>query len=243
MKNRSTWYQVRLEETQIERALHRRYSLRLHGVCIGLFTLALTWGASHGLMRLGVDSLALRYLVSLGIGYLGYLLVLRMWAALLLRRENHAGHGDVPDGPVDVGGGPNGLPSLRMGGGGDFAGGGAGGDFGDAVAALGDSGVGDVAGGALEAAASADEGAVIAVPVVALFLLGSALVFGAGALLMLYFGWEVLLAVAVEMAFSFASARAATRMAREGWLSAATRLTWKPLLGALLCAVALGAAI
>jgi len=30
---------------------------------------------------------------------------------------------------------------------------------------------------------------------------------------------------------------------REGWLTAAVRLTWKPLLGALVCAVALGAAI
>jgi hypothetical protein len=30
---------------------------------------------------------------------------------------------------------------------------------------------------------------------------------------------------------------------REGWLSAAVRLTWKPLLGALFCAVLLGATI
>ncbi|RYF39794.1 MAG: hypothetical protein EOO25_14125, partial [Comamonadaceae bacterium] len=36
-------------------------------------------------------------------------------------------------------------------------------------------------------------------------------------------------------------ARTAVRMAREGWLSAAVRLTWKPLLGALFCAVLLGA--
>ena len=32
-------------------------------------------------------------------------------------------------------------------------------------------------------------------------------------------------------------------MAREGWLSAAVRLTWKPLLGALFCAVLLGGTI
>ena len=32
-------------------------------------------------------------------------------------------------------------------------------------------------------------------------------------------------------------------MEREGWLTAAVRLTWKPLLGALLCAVLLGATI
>lgn len=53
----------------------------------------------------------------------------------------------------------------------------------------------------------------------------------------------VLLAVAVELAFSVAAVRVATRVEREGWLTAAVRLTWKPLLGALVCAVLLGAAI
>jgi hypothetical protein len=41
----------------------------------------------------------------------------------------------------------------------------------------------------------------------------------------------------------YVSARAAMRVAREGWLTVAVRLTWKPLLGALLCAVLLGAVI
>ena len=64
-----------------------------------------------------------------------------------------------------------------------------------------------------------------------------------GALAMLFFSWDVLLAVAVELAFSVAAVRVATRVEREGWLTAAVRLTWKPLLGALLCAVLLGATI
>ena len=64
-----------------------------------------------------------------------------------------------------------------------------------------------------------------------------------GSLLLAYFGWEALLAVAVELAFSYASARVAVRVVREGWLSAALRLTWKPLLGSVVCAVILGAAI
>ena len=74
-------------------------------------------------------------------------------------------------------------------------------------------------------------------------MIGCALVFGAGSLLLLYFGWEALLTVAVELAFSYVSARAAVRVVREGWLSAAVRLTWKPLLGAVFCAVLLGATI
>ncbi|HNQ10535.1 MAG TPA: hypothetical protein PKM45_08920, partial [Giesbergeria sp.] len=42
---------------------------------------------------------------------------------------------------------------------------------------------------------------------------------------------------------SVTTARVAMGVERAGWLSAAVRLTWKPLLGALLCAVALGATI
>lgn len=61
--------------------------------------------------------------------------------------------------------------------------------------------------------------------------------------MLVYFGWEVLLAVAVELAFSYASARTAVRVTREGWATAAVRLTWKPLAGALVCAVILGATI
>ncbi|MBP7531179.1 MAG: hypothetical protein KA775_05105, partial [Ottowia sp.] len=44
-------------------------------------------------------------------------------------------------------------------------------------------------------------------------------------------------------AFAYTAARTVVRVEREGWLLAAIRLSWKPLLGALVCAVALGAAI
>ena len=140
------------------------------------------------------------------------------------------------------------LPGIRMpplesggGGGGDFAGGGATGNF--SGESSGSNGLGDLASGAIDVAASSDEGAIVVVPVVAIFLIGCALVLGVGTLAMLYFGWEILLTVAVEIAFSYVSARTAIRVVREGWLSAAVRLSWKPLLGAVLCAVLLGATI
>ncbi|RYY96227.1 MAG: hypothetical protein EOO24_21535, partial [Comamonadaceae bacterium] len=104
-------------------------------------------------------------------------------------------------------------------------------------------GIGDLAGGALDAVGSADEGAVIVVPVLAIFVIGIAVVLGVGWLVLLYFGTDVLMAVTLEIAFSYVSARAAVRLARAGWLAAALRLTWKPLLGAVICAVALGATI
>ncbi|WP_298930879.1 hypothetical protein [uncultured Ramlibacter sp.] len=239
MKNLSNWRSVRLWETGVERGLRERHTLWLHGWCIGAIVLGTMWAASHLQMLLGSGSLALRYCVTLGIGYLVYLLVLRLWASALLRKEE--GSWDGPDLSFNGGGGGSPArvepPPMQSGGGGDFGGGGASADFsgGDAAA--------DLATGALEVAAGSDEGAVVVVPVVAVFLVGLALLFGAGSLLLLYFGWEALLAVAVELSFTYVASRTVNRVAREGWLTAAVRLTWKPLLGALACAVLLGATI
>jgi hypothetical protein len=246
MINLSNWRSVRLWERSVERQLRQRHWLGLHGVCIGAIVLGVMWAAAHLQMLMGSDSLALRYAVTLGIGYLAYLLVLRTWAAVLVGHESGlAGwSADVP--LPDIGGGLNPAvpapdPSFVSGGGGDFGGGGASGDFSAGMDVS--EGLGGVASGALEAAGSADEGAVVVVPVVAIFLIGCAVLLGAGSLLLLYFGWEALLTVAVELAFSYVSARTAVRVVREGWLSAAVRLTWKPLLGAFFCAVLLGAAL
>ena len=245
MKTLSNWGSVRQWEGAVKRGLHQRHSLRLHGWCIGLLVLAAMWAAARLQMRLGGESMALRYLLTLGAGYLVYLLILRLWAGALLRRESggRSMNGDLPDVGFSSsvpGGLPN-FPGVRSGGGGDFGGGGASGDFLDAEAPDAAWGLGDVASGAFDVAAGVDDGAIVVVPVVAVFLIGIALIFGVGSLLMLYFGWEALLAVAVELAFSYVSARTAVRVVREGWVTAAVRLTWKPMLGALLCAVLLGA--
>lgn len=230
MKVLSNWRSVRLWETQVERDLHRNYSLRTHGILIGSFTLLLMWCVSALQMHLlHVDSLAVRYFLTLGVGYLGYLLVLRWWAKRLVEGRTLDVDLDAPD--VEFGGGRGGGSGshghVNLG---DGGGGGGG-----------DGGLSDMAGGALEVAGGADEGAIIVVPIVAVFLICMAVVLGAGSLVLLYFSWDALLAVAIEIAFSYVSARAAVRVAREGWLMAAVRLTWKPLLGAVICAVALGA--
>lgn len=246
MKNLSNWRSVRVLEGRLERELRQRHSLGLHGLCIGSLTLGMMWAVSHLQMVMGVDSLALRYLITLGAGYLAYLMVLRGWAALLVNRRAESGKadgnwGDLLDVPGNLPSGGGARLPMQSGGGGNFGGGGASGDFGGVPDAV--SGLGDAAGGALDALGSADEGAVVVIPVVAIFLVGAAILFGAGSLLLLFFGWEVLLTVAVELAFSYVSARAAVRVVREGWVSAAVRLTWKPMLGALACGVLLGATI
>jgi len=226
MKILSNWRSVRLWETEVERDLHRNHSLRTHGILIGTFTLLLMWGVSALQMHLlHVDSLAVRYFLTLGVGYLGYLLVLRWWAKRLVEDGVGAnldmGAGDA----VDAG-------EFAL----DVAG-----SIGRASRASGVGDAADMAGGALELAGASDEGAIIVVPVVAIFLICVAVLFGVGSLVLLYFSWDALLAVAIEVAFSYVSARAAVRVAREGWLMAAVRLTWKPLLGALISAVLLGA--
>ena len=232
--------------------------LWLHGWLMGLLTLGAMALANLLLIRAGVDTLAWRYTAALGVGCVVYLLLLRLWAGMLVREEER----DVPldqlsDGAWSPGGSPNSASASEMQGeghspissgqGGDFGGGGADGGWdGSAADVLADqasSSVGDIASGALEVAAGADEGAIIVVPVVAVFLAAAAVLLGAGWLALAWFGTEALLAASVELAFAYTAARTVVRVEREGWLLAAVRLTWKPLLGALVCAVLLGLAI
>jgi hypothetical protein len=247
--NLSTWGSVKRWEAETREHLRRRHALWLHGWGIGIIVLAFMWAAAHLQMVLGSDSLAIRYLATLGAGYLVFLVLLRWWAGALVDPDDGRSNADgsFDGGSVDIG---THTPSfdvtvpvpVRSGGGGDFGGGGAQADFGDVSDGAG-SAVGEVASGALEAVGSADEGAVVVIPVVVVFLVGALVVMGAGSLLLLYFGSEVLLAEAIELAFGYVSARTAVRVMREGWLTTAVKLTWKPLLGALLCAVLLGAVL
>ncbi|HMN19944.1 MAG TPA: hypothetical protein PKA16_00975 [Ottowia sp.] len=236
---RSSFRSVRVLEGELVRQLRSRRSLWLHGWLMGLLTLLATWAVSTLLMRWGVSSLALRYALALGAGYLVYLGLLRLWAGVLLQPDERRDAANPDIDPGWSGGGEPGCADdlLASGGGGDFGGGGASGAF----EALADGAtLGDAASGTLDVAASADEGAVVVIPVLAVFGLVLAALLGAGSLLLLYFGSEALLAVALEVAFSWTAARTVVRVEREGWLAAALRLTWKPLLGALLAAVVLG---
>lgn len=239
---------MRIQPQTMAHTLRRRHWLRLHGVCMGLLVLLVMWAASAAMLHAGVQSMAARYAVSLGAGYGVYLLVLRLWAAYLVRsaygpeRKDSAldGLDATPDlFPHGHGHGVGSNASYHTDGGGDFGGGGASGDWAGASPDAGGSWVGGVDLGDVDLG-GADEG-IILVPILALFA-GLVMSFlGLGALLWLYFGVDALLAVAVELAFSMMAARALVRVEREGWLLAAVRLSWKPLLGALVCAVALGA--
>ena len=241
--SRRRWTSVRLTARDVAHDLQQRHSLRWHGLCIGSLTLLGMLVAAWVQKLAGVHMLSVRYAITLTVGYGIYLLVLRWWAARLLDEEDEdegsdVGVGDALEAAVDVADLARMVPrggGMRMP---DWPSVGNVADGADAGKSL-----GELASGALDGLGSADEGAVVVIPVVAIFLIGAAVLAGAGALAMLFFSWDVLLAVAVELAFSVAAVRVATRVEREGWITAAVRLTWKPLLGALLCAVLLGATI
>jgi hypothetical protein len=163
--------------------------------------------------------LALRYAVSLTVGYGVYLLILRWWAARLLREKTQ----DDMD-PLDAVDALECIPDEPS----NY-------DTADAV--------GELAANSLEVAAGADEAAVVLVPVMVIFTVCLILLASMGPAVFLFFGTEALMAVAVELAFAYTAARTVMATENAGWLQAAVTLTCKPMLGALLCAVALGSAI
>lgn len=246
-----------MQEDALVRHLRRRHVLWLHGWAMGLLTLGVMWLATTLARHGGVDSLALRYALALGAGYLAYLLLVRLWAGMLVREDERGDAidalnvgGDIPWPTASGRSASDATCRVESGGGGDFGGGGADASFDMPVSdVLGDAGetaesaLGDVASGALEAVGGADEGAIVIIPVLAVFAAAAAALLGAGWLLLAWFGTEALLAAAVELAFAYTAARTVVRVEREGWLLAALRLTWKPLLGALISAVLLGALI
>ena len=89
----SNWRRMRAPcREDFQQSLQRRNSLTLHGWVIGLFMMSFMWAMSRfQWMFLGDGSLALRYLVTLGSGYLVYLLVLHEWTKWILLKQEHEG--------------------------------------------------------------------------------------------------------------------------------------------------------
>jgi hypothetical protein len=242
---RGSWTRIALPaEQQLRRQLQSRHWLRLHAWLTGLFTLAVMAALSAIVLHLGVHSMALRYALVLAAGYGVYLLLVRLWAEAMLRRS-----WDLPaDLPADLpwpGGGTSGEAGAQLSGqGGSFAGGGASGGWDSGGEALGGAAqsLAEGAGGVdLSAGLDGVDGeGVVLLPVLLVFGLLLLALTGAGSLVWLMFGSELFLAVAVEVAFALLMARTLYVMEREGWLLVALRLSWKPVLGALLVTVALG---
>lgn len=128
------------------------------------------FGASVGMLHAGIDTMALRYLLAMGVAYIAFLLLLWLW--LRTRAADYLDLVPMPSGGGDGAGGC-GPAADFAGGGGTFDGGGASAnvDFG-----TGDSSVGVVVEAPLETIAQAEEAAIpLAVILLALGLALSSL--------------------------------------------------------------------
>lgn len=209
-------------ERRVRADLQRRRWLRVHAFLLGLLCFLACWAISAALLRAGMTGLALRWSLALAGGYLVFLGLLWLWCRWLLSRGE--ADGDWPLEGADAL-----LPSRRGGGG----------------VECGDSGLemGDLAEGALDVAGAADEGALVAVPLMVVLGIAALIASGLSVAVFGLFGVEVLLGVAVEIAFAAAGGALAFRARREGWLLHATGRTWRPMLALIVVAALLGAAI
>lgn len=231
-------------EKTVRTDLRKRRWLRLHITLIGLFTFLSCWGISSALLHAGVASLPMRHAGALLGAYGVYLLLLWTWSHYLLSRDDGW---DFADGLNAIDIGPSGgnrtaaSPAFRSGGGGDFGGGGATGSWSDDVATSSSKGIFDGAGDAvsetMEGLGNADEDAVIAIPVIVVIGIATLLAAALGFAVVGLFGIEVLVGVAVEIAFASAGGAIALKARREGWMAHAIKRTAGPMAAVLIASV------
>jgi hypothetical protein len=212
-------------EVQFERAvradLASRRWLRWHAFLLGTVCFLATWAVSTALMRAGVGKLALRWPIALVVAYAVFIGLLWLWCRWLLSRN-------AVDGDPGIDGGFDISDGNRSG-------------WFEGDAAL--DGAGDAASAVFETAASADEAFVVAVPLAVVLGAAALIATALGFAVFGLFGVEVLVGVAVEIAFAAAGGALAYRARREGWLAhALTRTLW-PALALLLTVALLGAVI
>ena len=223
-------------ERAVRADLVARRWLRWHSLGLGTVCFVAAWAVSAALMHAGLQTLALRWPLAVAGAYAVFIGLLWLWCRWLLLRDEASGDPGFDAAPGRDGGHAD--APFRSGEGGDFGGGGATGSWDGANEAAGQAGS-----VALEAAASADEGIVIAVPLAVLFGVAALIAGALGVAVFGLFGIEVLLGVAVEIAFASAGGALAYRARREGWLAhALTRTAW-PMVVLLMLVALLGGVI
>ena len=233
-------------ERDVRADLQQRRWLRLHASLLAALTLTAAWATSHVLMLAGLDRLSLRYGLSFGVAYLVLMALLYMWARWLLSRREAEADWPQVDGDARASCGQADSPMIEPGGGGDFGGGGASASYdvvGESVGEGIGSGAGDIASAAAETIGHADEGALVLIPLAVVLAIAAAMGVLLGFAVFGLFGVEVLLGVAVELAFASLGGALAFKARREGWLGTALRRTAGPAAVALTCVVALGMAV
>lgn len=208
---------------RLQRQLEQQAYPRLQMGFIVALTGAAGWVVSALLLHLGMDQMAVRYPLALGGAYLVFLGLLWLWL-----RTQAQDYVELPD-VLDLGlPGPHGgdtvpLPSLRSGGGGDFAGGGASGQF-DASATLPmeEPSVLSSVGDAVDSAGDADE---LAIPLLAIAL---AVGLACASLYVVNLAPALFAELLFDGALSYSLYRRLRRDDSSHWLSTAFRRTALP---------------
>lgn len=205
---------------------------------------ALTGGfgllASFSLLRLGLDSMALRYPLALAASYVFFLLLLWLWL-----RTRATDYLDAPDlsGFVQAGGQPAPSVDFVSGGGGDFGSGGASGTFDSPIADLGGAVEAPMkaVGEAVGSIGDADE---LAVPIVVV-VIAAALAAGlaVAALYAVYIAPVLFAELLVDGALSYALFRHLRSEERPLWLASAMRHTVVPFAATAVFLGVIGAAM
>lgn len=228
-------------ERRVRADLKARRWLRWHAFLLGLLCFATLWAVSAGLMHAGIETLALRWPLAFAFAYAAFIGLLWLWCRWLLSHDefdadlNIDWNLDLPRLDLGRGGAP-----FRAGGGGDFGGGGASASFDGLPGA---DAASEVAQTALDAVASSDEGVVVAVPLAVVVGIALLIAGAIGFAVFGLFGIDVLLGVAVEIAFASAGGALAFRAQREGWLAHALSRTVWPAVALLLIFAVLGLVI
>ncbi len=240
MSQRSPFFTRALAIRRVETHLRSDSFPRLQMMLLVALTGGFGLLASFLMLRLGLDSMALRYPLALAASYLFFLFLLWLWL-----RTKTSDYLDAPDlsGIVQPSGQPASAIDFPSGGGGDFGGGGASGSFDAPAADLG--GVSDAPMNAVgEAVGSIGEADELAIPVIALVVavaLAAGLVIAA--LYSVYIAPVLFAELLVDGALSYALFRHLRSEERPLWLATAMRHTAMPFAATAIFLAVIGAAM
>jgi hypothetical protein len=242
------------------RRFRERYSLRIHMCAILLATAGSGALASKLLLLVHVENFTIRYPLAVLFSYLVFFACIKLWLVYVTPGADSGSGSSFVDGsdiPITGYGGGSGSGNVASfsGSGGEFAGGGASGDFdigsdaateGIASAAVSDAssgaaeGVGDVVGGVGDALG--DDGGVAAIVVIAVLAILLLAVLGAS-VYVIYQAPMILSEAALQGVLAASLTKHTKAMAQSDWVGSVFKATWKPFACMLLVALMCGAVL
>lgn len=229
----------------------RRHSLRFHMSLILMATVCAGFLATRTLLALNVENVMLRYPLAVVFAYLIFFISVKLWLKYItpvpVTQKAHSNSPDLVDVLPDLlisgpSGGSFNLGEVFHGGGGEFSGAGASGNFGEVQTAVTDSeigdAVGDVAGGAVSSALG-DEGGIVAVIIFALLAAIMAVIVGAGVYLV-YEAPFILSEAAFEFILAASLVRRTKRIDNADWTGSVFKTTSIPFIITLTLATLAG---